>query len=62
MGGAAHGTIVLHISPEATLHGPLAPVHNGERIRLSLSQRRIGLLVDEAEHGCDSDFLRPAGP
>ncbi len=49
MSGTAYGTIVLHISPEAALHGPLALVHNGDRIRLSLSQRRIDLLVDEPE-------------
>lgn len=49
MSGTAYGTIVLHISPEAALHGPLALVRNGDRIRLSLSQRRIDLLVDEPE-------------
>ena len=49
MSGTGYGTIVLHISPEAALHGPLALVLNGDQIRLSLSQRRIDLLVDEAE-------------
>ena len=49
MSGTAYGTIVLHISPEAALHGPLALVHNGDRIRLSLSKRCIDLLVDETE-------------
>ncbi|MGD9941648.1 MAG: IlvD/Edd family dehydratase [Burkholderiaceae bacterium] len=49
MSGTAYGTIVLHISPEAALAGPIALVCNGDRIRLSLSERRIDLLVDETE-------------
>ena len=49
MSGTAYGTVVLHISPEAAQHGPLALVKNGDRIRLSVAQRRLDLLVDEAE-------------
>ena len=49
MSGTAYGTVVLHVSPEAALHGPLALVRDGDSIRLSLSQRSLDLLVDEAE-------------
>lgn len=49
MSGTAYGTVVLHISPEAALGGPLALVRNGDSIRLSVSERRIDLLVDEDE-------------
>jgi dihydroxy-acid dehydratase len=49
MSGTAYGTIVLHISPEAAVGGPLALVRNGDRIKLSVKDRRIDLLVDEAE-------------
>ena len=49
MSGTAFGTIVLHVTPEATLGGPLALVQNGDRIRLSAKQKRIDLLVDSAE-------------
>ncbi|VVD94970.1 dihydroxy-acid dehydratase [Pandoraea eparura] len=49
MSGTAYGTIVLHIAPEAAAGGPLAIVRNGDRIRLSVSEKRIELLVDEAE-------------
>ncbi len=49
MSGTAFGTIVLHIAPEAAAGGPLALVRNGDRIRLSVKERRIDLLVDEAE-------------
>ena len=49
MSGTAYGTIVLHVSPEAAAGGPLALVRNGDRIKLSVKQRRIDLLVPEKE-------------
>ncbi len=49
MSGTAYGTIVLHVSPEAAVGGPLALVRNGDRIRLSVRERRIDLLVSEDE-------------
>ena len=49
MSGTAYGTIVLHTAPEAALGGPLAAVQNGDRIALSVSRKRIDLLVEENE-------------
>ena len=49
MSGTAYGTIVLHVSPDAAIGGPLALVRNGDRIRLSVKERRLDLLVDPAE-------------
>jgi dihydroxy-acid dehydratase len=49
MSGTAFGTIVLHVTPEAAQGGPLALVRNGDRIRLSVAQKRIDLLVEEDE-------------
>ena len=49
MSGTAFGTIVLHVTPEAAAGGPLALVRTGDRIRLSIQERRVDLLVDEAE-------------
>ena len=49
MSGTAYGTIVLHIAPEAHVGGPLALVRTGDRIRLSVKERRLDLLVDEKE-------------
>jgi dihydroxy-acid dehydratase len=49
MSGTAAGTIVLHVTPESAIGGPLAQVRNGDRIRLSVSRREISLLVSEAE-------------
>lgn len=48
MSGTAFGTIVLHVSPEAAVGGPLSLVRNGDRIRLSVKEERIDLLVDDA--------------
>jgi dihydroxy-acid dehydratase len=45
--GTAGGTIVVHITPEAAVGGPLSLVHNGDRIRLSVSQRELQLLVSD---------------
>jgi dihydroxy-acid dehydratase len=49
MSGTAFGTIVLHVSPESAVGGPLAAVRNGDRIRLSIAGKRVDLLVDPAE-------------
>jgi dihydroxy-acid dehydratase len=49
MSGTAFGTIVLHITPESAIGGPLALVKTGDMIRLDVAKRRIDLLIDEAE-------------
>ncbi|MGB5560153.1 MAG: dihydroxy-acid dehydratase, partial [Paracoccaceae bacterium] len=49
MSGTAFGTIVLHVAPESAIGGPLALVQNGDRIRLSVKEKRIDLLVDDEE-------------
>ena len=49
MSGTAFGTIVLHVAPEASVGGPLALVRNGDKIRLSVREKRIDLMVDAEE-------------
>ena len=49
MSGTAFGTIVLHIAPETAQGGPLASVQTGDRIRLSVKEKSIELLVDDEE-------------
>ncbi|KQW38578.1 IlvD/Edd family dehydratase [Rhizobacter sp. Root404] len=49
MSGTAFGTIVLHMTPEAAIGGPLALVRNGDSIRLDVAGRTLELLVDDAE-------------
>ena len=62
MSGTAYGTIVLHVSPEAAVGGPLALVRSGDRIRMSVSERKIDLLVDEAELDARRRAMPPASP
>jgi dihydroxy-acid dehydratase len=49
MSGTAYGTIVLHVSPEAAVGGALALVQDGDRIKLSVRERKLELLVAEHE-------------
>jgi dihydroxy-acid dehydratase len=92
MSGTAFGTVILHASPECAVGGPLGLVRSGDRIRVSVKESRLDVLLSEnelqgrrvdavartvpargyarlyaesvlgAEHGCDFDFLRHAGP
>ena len=49
MSGTAYGTIVLHVTPEAAIGGPLALVRNGDRIKISVENRSLDLLISEEE-------------
>jgi dihydroxy-acid dehydratase len=60
MSGTAFGTIVLHITPESAVGGPLALVKNGDMIRLDVARRSIELLVDATELERRRGALKPA--
>lgn len=49
MSGTAYGTAILHVAPEAAVGGPLALVETGDIIELDVRNRRLDLLVDQAE-------------
>jgi dihydroxy-acid dehydratase len=49
MSGTAFGTVVLHVTPDAASGGNLAFARSGDRIRLSVRERRLDLLVPEEE-------------
>jgi dihydroxy-acid dehydratase len=49
MSGTAYGSIVLHVTPDTASGGPLARVRTGDRIRLSVRERRLDLLVAPEE-------------
>jgi len=59
MSGTAYGTIVLHVAPECSVGGPIGLVRTGDRIRLSVSEKKIDLLVDEEELAQRRDQLPP---
>src|SRR6201988_1457653 len=47
--GAQRGMCIGYVSPESFVGGPLAFVHEGDRIRIDAAARRMDLLLDEAE-------------
>jgi dihydroxy-acid dehydratase len=59
MSGTAYGSVVLHVSPDAASGGPLAFVQDGDRIRLSVKDRSLDLLVPEEELGRRASGWRP---
>jgi len=61
MSGTAFGTIVLHVTPDSASGGPLGLVRNGDRIKLSVKERRISLMVDDAELKRRAAAAKPAG-
>ncbi|MBH63701.1 MAG: dihydroxy-acid dehydratase [Alphaproteobacteria bacterium] len=46
MSGTAFGTIVLHVTPESNIGGPLGLVETGDWISLDVAARRLELEVD----------------
>jgi dihydroxy-acid dehydratase len=60
MSGTAYGTIVLHVTPDAASGGPLALVRSGDRVRLSVKERRIDLLVHDTEMRKRAAAMKPA--
>ncbi|WP_413206209.1 L-arabinonate dehydratase [Rhodospirillum sp. A1_3_36] len=49
MSGTSYGACILHVAPEAHIGGPLALLKTGDTVRLDLPNRRLDMLVDEAE-------------
>ena len=62
MSGTAYGAVVLHISPESAVGGPLAAVRSGDRIRVSLRDKRIdvALTAEEIARRLDGFTRSPA--
>jgi dihydroxy-acid dehydratase len=49
MSGTAFGTIILHVSPESAIGGPLGLIRTGDEIKLSVRERRIDVMVSEQD-------------
>jgi len=47
--GATHGLMVGHVSPEAAAGGPISLLHDGDRVTLDVTARRLDLEVGEEE-------------
>ncbi|MCW4114323.1 L-arabinonate dehydratase [Aurantimonas sp. MSK8Z-1] len=61
MSGTSYGACVLHVSPESHVGGPLALLRTGDIVRMDLPNRRLDMLVDEAElERRRAEWTRPA--
>jgi dihydroxy-acid dehydratase len=49
MSGTAFGTVILHVSPECAVGGPLGLVRSGDQIRVSVKERRLDVVLSDAE-------------
>ncbi|MCU0905862.1 MAG: dihydroxy-acid dehydratase [Rhodobacteraceae bacterium] len=59
MSGTAFGSVVLHITPEAAVGGPLALIRTGDRVRLDVPARRIDVLLSDDELAVRAAALPP---
>jgi L-arabonate dehydrase len=62
MSGTSYGTVVLHVSPEAAVGGPLALVQDGDEIELDVFNRRLTLRVPDEELARRRAEWRPRPP
>jgi dihydroxy-acid dehydratase len=60
--GATRGMCVGHVAPEAAIGGPLALVHDGDRIRIDVIGRRMDLLVSDWELTARRAVWQPRPP
>ena len=62
MSGTAYGTVVLHVSPEASVGGTLVLVQNGDMIELDVANRRLHLDVPAEELAARRAAWQPDPP
>ena len=62
MSGTSFGTVVLHVSPESNIGGPLAVVETGDLITLSVAGRKLHLHIPEEEIRRRASLRKPAAP
>ena len=49
MSGTAFGTVVLHVSPEGAIGGPLSKLQNGDLIELNVPERSLNVKISGQE-------------
>jgi dihydroxy-acid dehydratase len=60
--GGSRGPAIGHVSPEAAVGGPIALVQNGDRIRISVAEKKLDLLVDDYELEKRRKGWQPSNP
>lgn len=62
MSGTSFGTVVLHVSPESNIGGPLAVVETGDLVTLSVAGRKLHLHIPEEELRRRASLRKTAPP
>ena len=62
MSGTSYGACVLHVSPESHVGGPLALVKDGDVIELNVPERKINVLISDAEMAARKAAWQPPKP
>jgi dihydroxy-acid dehydratase len=62
MSGTSYGACVLHVAPESFVGGPLALVRDGDLIELDVPNRKLNLLVPDAELAKRREAWQPPAP
>ncbi len=60
--GTAGGTVIVHVTPETAIGGPLRLVRTGDRIRLSVAARTLSVLLSDDELAARAAETKPAAP
>jgi dihydroxy-acid dehydratase len=60
--GGTTGLCVGHVAPEAVEGGPIGLVRDGDRVRIDIPNRRLDLLVDDAELAARRSAFAPLPP
>ena len=60
--GATRGMCIGYVSPESFIGGPLALVHDGDRIRIDARSRLMDLLIDDKEFAARRQAWQPPQP
>jgi dihydroxy-acid dehydratase len=60
--GGTRGLCIGHVAPEAAVGGPIAAVHNGDRIYINAAARKLELKVSDAEIRRRLEALAPFEP
>ena len=58
--GGSRGAAIGHVSPEAMENGPIGLVEEGDKIEIDIPNRKLNLLVDEAELAKRRENFKPA--
>ena len=62
MSGTGYGTVILHVSPESAIGGPLGLVQNGDKIALDVPNRTLNLLISDEEMAARKAAFQPLAP